>query len=94
MRRGADLLGGPWKSGEAYLIRTVTMFVVGRLLEVYDQELVLIDAAWVPDTGRFHDALVTGRLNEVEPFPGLVIVGRGSIVDATQWVHSLPLAQK
>ena len=85
---------GPWVIGKAYLIRTVTLYVVGRLAEVHPQELLLTDAAWIADTGRFADALVTGRLNEVEPFPGPVILGRGSIVDATAWTHVLPLEQK
>jgi hypothetical protein len=88
---GAD---SPWKVGTAYLIRTVTMFVVGRLAWYGPQELVLTDAAWVADTGRFSDALASGHLSEVEPFPEAVIIGRGSIVDATVWTHALPLAQK
>ena len=85
---------GPWEVGVAYLIRTVTQYVVGRLTWVGPTELLLEDAAWVADTGRFHDALVTGRFHEVEPFPGPVIVGRGSICDATRWSHALPIAQK
>jgi hypothetical protein len=85
---------GPWKIGEAYLIRTVTYFLVGRLTWVGTTELVLLDAAWVADTGRFATALATGRFSEVEPFSGPVIVGRSAIIDATAWPHVLPLAQK
>src|SRR3990167_4090803 len=48
---------GPWKIGKCYLIRTVTMIDTGRLVEVTEQELVLEDAAWIADTGRFADAL-------------------------------------
>lgn len=72
-----------WVIGKAYLIRTVTMIQTGRLVKVTDKELVLEEAAWIADTGRFSDALVTLNFNEVEPFPdGLVIVGRGAIIDA------------
>lgn len=85
---------GPWKLGTSYLIRTVTQYVVGRLVAVHEHELVLEHASWVADTGRFHDALQSGRLNEVEPFPAPVIVGRGAVVDATEWSHALPTAQK
>ena len=84
----------PWEIGKSYLIRTVTMTQVGRLIAVYPQELLLESASWIADTGRFYTALTTGRLNEVEPFLGRVIVGRGSIVDATIWTHDLPSAQK
>ena len=72
-----------WVIGKAYLIRTVTMIQTGRLVKVTDKELVLEDAAWIADTGRFSDAIVSLNFNEVEPFPdGLVIVGRGAIIDA------------
>ena len=66
-----------------YLIRTVTMIQTGRLIAVYPQELVLEDAAWIADTGRFADALKSLNFNEVEPFPdGPVFIGRGSVIDA------------
>lgn len=73
----------PWELGKCYLIRTVTMIDTGRLVAVTPQELVLEDAAWIADTGRFADALSSATFGEVEPFPGgRVIIGRGSIIDA------------
>lgn len=84
----------PWVIGEKYLIRTVTMIQVGRLVTVTGNELVLKDASWVADTGRFHTALATGELKEVEPFIDDVIVSRGAVVDATKWRHELPISQK
>ncbi len=84
----------PFKIGESYLIRTVTMIVLGRLEKVMDNELVMSSASWVADTGRFYDALKTGKLNEVEPFVNDVIVGRNSIIDATIWTFALPREQK
>lgn len=80
--------------GEAYLIRTVTMYYTGRVKSITDYDIVLSDAAWIADTGRFHDALTSGELSEVEPFVDDVIVSRGSIVDATKWNHKLPMVQK
>jgi len=85
---------GPWVVGDAYLIRTVTMTLTGRLREIHAHELVLDDAAWIADTGRFATALKNGTLSEVEPFPGAAIVGRGAIVDACKWTHDLPRTQK
>ena len=73
----------PYEIGKCYLIRTVTMIDTGRLVAVYPQELVLEEAAWIADTGRFADALEKAVFEEVEPYPqGHVIVGRGSIIDA------------
>ena len=84
----------PWCIGKNYLIRTVTMIQTGRLVAVTQQELVLEDAAWIADTGRFANALKTGKFDEVEPFPdGQVIVGRGAIVDAIQ-ISVTPREQK
>jgi hypothetical protein len=84
-----------WKIGSAYLIRTVTMIQTGRLIAVGEHELVLEDAAWIADTGRFADALKGGSFSEVEPFPdGEVIIGRGSVIDACSLPFALPRVQK
>lgn len=85
-----------WRLGQAYFIRTVTHHLTGRLVAIDEHELTLVDAAWIADSGRYADAMRTGTLNEVEPYPAgtLVAVGRGSIVDATAWAHELPKEQK
>jgi hypothetical protein len=93
--KGKQTNGSAWEVGKNYLIRTVTMINTGKLVAVTDQELVLEDAAWIADTGRFADALKdTKKFSEVEPFPdGKVIVGRGAIVDAVK-ITFLPREQK
>lgn len=74
-----------WTVGDTYLIRTVTMIDTGVLVSMDDHEIILKDAAWIADTGRFHEALKSCRFAEVEPFPdGLVAIGRGSIIDAVR----------
>ena len=84
-----------WQIGGNYFIRTVTHHITGRLVAVTRFELVLEDAAWIADDGRFADALEKGKLDEVEPYPeGKVIVGRGSLIDASPWKHELPRTQK
>lgn len=83
----------PYKIGQAYFVRTVTMHLTGRIVAVHPQELVMEDAAWIADSGRFATALRTGALSEVEPI-GTVIIGRGSIVDVSEWRHALPKEQK
>ena len=81
-----------WQVGKNYFIRTVTHHIVGTLTEVTNKELWLVNASWVADDGRFNEALKTGKLNEVEPFPdgADVPVGRGALIDATIWPHALP----
>ena len=75
----------PWQIGKIYLIRTVTMIQTGRLKRVTAQELVIEEAAWIADTGRFADGLKSLEFSEVEPFPdGEVIVGRGGLIDAVE----------
>lgn len=84
----------PWQIGKTYVIRTVTMIQLGRLVAVYPQELVLEDASWIADTGRFANFLKDPELRfESEPFCAPCIVGRGAIVDA-QVVKDVVLAQK
>ena len=83
-----------WRIGKNYLIRTVTMIDTGRLVAVTEHELVLEDAAWVADTGRFSGSLLSCDFNEVEPFPeGRILIGRGSVIDAAE-IPQLPRKQK
>lgn len=84
----------PWQIGKNYLIRTVTMIDTGKLVAVTATELVLEDAAWIADTGRFSDALKSCSFGEVEPFPdGQLIIGRGAVIDAIQ-INSTPRSKK
>jgi hypothetical protein len=86
--------GHRFKVGESYLVRTVTMIVLGRVVWVGDKEIEMEEASWVADTGRFYDAICNGSLSEVEPFIDNVIIGRGALIDATIWKHKLPRVQK
>ena len=84
----------PWKVGNYYLVRTVTMIVIGKLQAVGNQELVFTEAGWCADTSRFHQALKTGTISEMEPAASPddpVIVGRGAIVDCWPW--NFPMIQ-
>lgn len=81
--------------GKSVFIRTVTMSYTGQLLRVTAGELVIGNAAWIADSGRWAEALRTGNLNEVEPYPdGDVIVSRASVVDVSPWAHPLPRTTK
>lgn len=93
--RGPEV-SSPYQVGKNYFIRTVTHHLTGQLVRVTAKELVLKDAAWISDDGRFMQALKDGALNEVEPFPDgdEVVVGRGALIDAVIWRHELPRKQK
>ena len=80
--------------GKNVFVRTVTHHYTGHLLASDGQFLKLADAAWIADDGRFTQALNDGALNEVEPYPGEVLVGAGAIVDLCEWLHDLPRTQK
>ena len=84
-----------YQIGANYQIRTVTMIVTGKLIEVGVHELVLTQAAWVADTGRYMQAVASGDYHEVEPYPPdtEVLVGRGALIDAVI-IPQLPLVQK
>jgi hypothetical protein len=86
----------PWEVGENYFIRTVTHHFTGKLVAVHASEIVLTQAAWIADDGRFADAVKDGKFNEVEPFPtgAEVIVNRASLVDALKITFELPRSQK
>lgn len=85
----------PYEVGANYLIRTVTMTYTGRLVSVGRQELVLVDAAWIADSGRWADAVAKSIFNEVEPYPDgeRVVIGRAAILDAVK-ITTLPRMQK
>jgi len=86
----------PLVIGENYLIRTVTMIYTGKLTKVYDKELVVVDAAWIPETARWQQTVEKGEFNEVEPYPDgeEVILNKEAILDITKVHWKLPRSQK
>jgi hypothetical protein len=84
----------PYMVGDAVFIRTVTYHYTGKIAAITPGEIVLADAAWIADSGRFSVALATGALSEVEPYPAGVAISRGAIVDVSPWAHPLPRVAK
>ena len=78
------------RNGETVYIRTVTFHYLGRIVAVTDADIKLENASWIADSGRWAEALKTGVVSEVEPYPATVIVMRGAIVDVSPWSHDLP----
>lgn len=79
---------------KAVFIRTVTHHYTGRLVGNDEHWLELDDAAWIADDGRFANALASGTLSEVEPYPDRCLIGVGAVLDVSEWLHDLPRTQK
>lgn len=82
----------PTRVDNTVFIRTVTHYFTGRIVALSAEEIVLADAAWIADTGRFSNALKSGTLSEVEPYPdgARVAVARGGVIDVSDWLLALP----
>lgn len=84
----------PVKVGDKVFIRTVTLYYTGKIKALANGFITLDDAAWIADTGRFHDFLKEGKANEVEPFIDPVHIPVSSVIDMTEWKHPLLKEQK
>lgn len=84
----------PFSKGEIVFLRTVTHHLTGRISDIIGKFLVLEDAAWIADDGRFMQCIESGTLNEVEPVTCPVRLNTDCIVDAYPWRHPLPREQK
>ena len=80
--------------GKKVFIRTVTNYYTGLVKKIDKTGVILEQAAWIADTGRFNNALSTGVLNEVEPYTSPVWIPLTVIVDATSWNFDLPKVVK
>ena len=71
--------------GKPYLFRTVTMIYTGRLVAVSEQEFLVKEAAWIPDTERWMDAVTKSSFKEVEPYGEKpVVICRGGMLDVVE----------
>jgi hypothetical protein len=83
----------PFEVNKNYFFRTVTHYSVGHCAAICGKFLVMTDATWIPDTGRFMNFLTTGKPEEAEPC-GVLFVNMDAVVEAFPWVHSLQITQK
>ena len=78
--------------GKKYFIRTVTYHLTGQVKKITGNMLILENAAWIADSGRFMNAIKNGILKEVEPVDE-AIVNINAITDMFPWNHPLPRTQ-
>jgi hypothetical protein len=84
----------PFEIGKCYYFRTVTHHQTGRVKAIVGKFVVLEDGAWIADSGRWKQAIETGKLDEVEPVDVNMYVNTDSLIDAYDWKHSLPRDQQ
>lgn len=84
----------PFKIGEAYLFRTVTHIEVGRVKSICGLFVEIEEASWIANTGRYHDCLLKGVFNEIEPYPLTSTINSASLINFAPWTHKLPTEQK
>ena len=86
----------PLRVGNNVIIRTVTIYEIGKIESITKDEIVLSSASWVAYTGRLHNILKSGfdSNSEIEPYDGPASVSRGAIVSVLNWNHLLPVDQK
>jgi hypothetical protein len=79
--------------GKKFFFRTVTYHLVGMVDRMIGKIAVLSNASWIPDSGRFMQAIKNGELNEVEPV-GTIFINLDTVTDFFPWKHPLPKDQK
>lgn len=79
-----------FKVGDKLFLRTVTYHLLGEVEATEGHWLKLKNASWVADSGRFHTAVESGKLSEVE-YIGDAFVNTETVTDAFPWLHDLPL---
>lgn len=72
------------KIGTPYAIRTVTMIYTGSLIDLNEQELLIDEAAWIPETDRWMEFVSECKVIECEPYTKPVVINRGAILDVTE----------
>lgn len=82
----------PFEIGEKYLIRTITMIYTGKLVKVFNNELVFTNCCWIPETERWNESVKEGIFKEIEPYlpESEVIINRGAILDMVKVNWNLP----
>lgn len=75
------------KPGEMVMVRTVTLYYIGRVKALDGMGVLLEDAAWVADQGTMNDCLRTGQVKEFDTFEDPIYVALAPVVDIVRWRH-------
>ena len=83
----------PFIIGKPYFIRTVTYHMLGKIEKISGNFLILSEASWIADSGRFSTAILKGELSEAE-YVDDAIISMTAIVDAFPWSSKMPKETK
>lgn len=79
--------------GDGVLLMTDTFYWIGRVKKLGNTAVILEEAAWIADLGRFQNSMANGMsaINEAEPVPGngVMAVMNEHIRTILPWNHSL-----
>jgi hypothetical protein len=78
------------KVGDKFLFMYVTHYFTGRVVEITPSEVVIDNAAWIPDTGQFNECIKDGTVAHCQPCPNDVQVRIPRPCITVQWIHNLP----
>lgn len=86
----------PFEIGEKYFICTVARYYLGECVACSDKFVTLQKCSWIAHTGRFHQFIKDGKLDEVEPFISdeNINIAIGALIEFSRWHHNLPTEQK
>ena len=65
-------------------VRTATYHAAGILTEIFHEELVLVKASFISESGPYTEALKTGKFQNCSPIPNELIIAKGGIIDVTE----------
>jgi hypothetical protein len=84
-------INSTYEPGKVYVIRTVTMIYLGKIKEEHQDHLVLSEAAWIADTGRWNEFLKGQKPSEMEPYMNDVKVYKGGFLDSTEMTSEIKI---
>ncbi len=75
--------------GTRVFIRTVAYYYLGEVTEVSEDSVMLKDAYWIPNTGKFGNFLMEGKPELKEKYPMPVTLNSRLFTDWVVWPHDI-----
>jgi hypothetical protein len=85
----AGPLGWPIYVGGTYLFRTAVHNYIGRVLQ-FNHVCIVIEGGGLAVSGRWHEMLLNGKVDEYEPFVEPFAFSTDLLADVTPWRHEIP----
>ncbi len=82
----------PFTPGKAVMIITVTLYYIGHVLRVTEDEIVLSSMGIFTEVDNMTQTLAGKKTPQVEMCPddGIGVVSRGAIIAAFPWYNPIP----